>query len=169
MWVFNSDTKADKILRKTAGCTSGRVDGSVSVTYGGQLTALLKLQRRTADVRHHTGHADQAVYAAKANANTPQPCPTDDFLAQLLVACLETKHRAVSVGDAVVDIAARMGSKPRVVHLEPEQIEVVRDHLRCGLLPIHAQRERLDTAKQEERIDRRQGIPDGVDDESRRS
>ena len=58
---------------------------------------------------------------------------------------------------------ARGSRQTGVVDLEAEVCQIVGDLDRVGLLLVNTKRERLDTAKEKERVERRQGVTDRVD------
>lgn len=58
-----------------------------------------------------------------------------------------------------------MVRESRVVDFEPEVVEVVCDQDRVRLLFVDTEGESLDSSEEEERVERREGVPDRVDRE----
>lgn len=62
-----------------------------------------------------------------------------------------------------MDFAPRVVRQARVVHGETELVQELGNSHCAGLLAVHADRECLDTAEQQERVEGAEGISDRVD------
>ena len=118
-----------------------------------------------ARVAHAAGHADQGVDTAKADADAPEAGGLDDPLGECDVARLKRQHGAGAAGHGPVQVVLRVRLETRVADPEAVRLEELGNLLGVGLLLLHADRERLDAAHEEERVVGAQAAAGAVDDE----
>jgi hypothetical protein len=62
-----------------------------------------------------------------------------------------------------VNVPARVINDPRIIDMESQRVEIICDHIRVGLLAIHAKCECFNSAEKEESIYRGKRVANGVD------
>lgn len=117
-------------------------------------------------VRHSAGHADERIDTSEADADTPKPGGGNNLLAQGLISSSETEYSTRSVGDSFVNIPIRVRFQPGIEDVETEAVEHLGNESGSGLLSVHTDSEGFHAPQEEEGVEGRKAVADGIDHKS---